>query len=1282
MPSLNISLVVDDKGNIVITKTKQNLEGLNSEATKLGTTFTTSFSKIQTSALAASAAIAAISYGVIRLGKQFMDAALAMERINASIKASVGSATAAATELQFLHEESTRLGLSFQDTALSYSKFMAATRGTSVEGEKARKIFSQMSEGITALKLTTDEANGIFLAMSQMFSKGKVQAEEFRGQLGERLPGAFNMAAKAMGITTAELDKMLKDGTVIAADMIPKLAQEIHNTYGKAAADAARQGQAEINRFNNAIFETKAMIGTELKPVLLDILKFIQDSLPVIKGAIYYTKIWTNELAALIDKWMTMGRYYKTVNGMLLGAMFNTDNFKNMKKELDEINMVLEARNKAAQAQYYGAAPSSQRSAVDIAAENARNAARAAAEQAASMAEANKKAAKEAERLAEKWDDLRRNLEAQIEMSGMDELARRLRQNQLEADRLNDSMERQPEHVRKAAAALIDQLKQIKDIQDTFAVTERIVADQWDYYTQGDKAETDRVANLVSSYERLKDALDPMSGVINERNDAQAILNSMISQFAETMPEYAAEIEKVREQFETQWKSNVVQKGLQGFSEGLAGVSRLYKDGSKDAETWMQAANALIVVQKGLALVDAVTAVASAATAPWPINFAAMATMAAAMGSLLSSIGMTINGSSSSSGSTPEPYQSTTVLGGASGEASKSIQNALSLLNDVNGESYVELVGIHRNMRELNNNITGLVRSLLQSGGSYQTFISNISLPSEMAYGSGTGKWFKDIPGLDELEDFGDAIMDAIGGFFGVGTSSKMTQQGIQLAATTIGDLLNNIFVEGLYYSVVQTKKKDWLGHVSRRTRTYYEEMDDDTERMFNLIYQGIAQGLMDIGTALGQDTTKIVTYAFEQQRINLQGLNPNEYEDAITAWMNELADTATSALFGDFLSSFQELGEGLYETAIRIITDKEIILDALQMTGQQFRGTTEDLVYFSEALIDMAGDLDTLQGYFDSYSSAFLSEAQRNTLLREKLVGIMDYENLVLPQTRDAYADLVASLDLMTDSGQSAYYTLLALSDAADEYYSYLEKQSENIVDTLSGYVDKLQSAKDKLLGTTDQATSFQSGLQQLRDVMAQIQAGSYNGLAGIDGALNAVTSISKDAYSSYLDYQRDYYKALGVITQLESATSSQLTEWQAINETLQTNHDEDIDVAMAQLRALMDIQSAITGTAYTPHIGSFEGGGTHSGGWRVVGENGPELEYTGPSTIFSNERSKGLVDISPLGNKLDKLIERVEVGNAAMASSLKKIETAFSSVTDGASDGEDNPAIRVVAN
>lgn len=111
-------------------------------------------------------------------------------------------------------------------------------------------IFEAVASAGAALALSQDDMQGAFLALGQMISKGKVQAEELRGQLGERLPGAFQLAAKAMNMTTAELDKFMADGKLTAEELLPKLAKVMKEDFG-AAAEAASQGlQGALNRLS------------------------------------------------------------------------------------------------------------------------------------------------------------------------------------------------------------------------------------------------------------------------------------------------------------------------------------------------------------------------------------------------------------------------------------------------------------------------------------------------------------------------------------------------------------------------------------------------------------------------------------------------------------------------------------------------------------------------------------------------------------------------------------------------------------------------------------------------------------------------------------------------------------------------------------------------------------------------------------------------------------------------------------------------------------------------
>ncbi len=144
------------------------------------------------------------------LPKAILDAGIALDSLQRSFVAIAGSQFGAIDFIEYLREESDRLGQSFYDLAPAFRSISAAARGTALEGEPVRKVFSAIVEASTALGMSSDQTSGALNALGQMISKGNVQAEELRGQLGERLPGAFQLAARAMGVSTKELGKMLE----------------------------------------------------------------------------------------------------------------------------------------------------------------------------------------------------------------------------------------------------------------------------------------------------------------------------------------------------------------------------------------------------------------------------------------------------------------------------------------------------------------------------------------------------------------------------------------------------------------------------------------------------------------------------------------------------------------------------------------------------------------------------------------------------------------------------------------------------------------------------------------------------------------------------------------------------------------------------------------------------------------------------------------------------------------------------------------------------------------
>ena len=188
---------------------------------------------------------AAVAFG----GQACLEAALQADRLSKAYTTITGSSSAAQQQLSYLYDVSNRLGLQFQSTAESAKTFFAAGKGSSLEKDM-NGIFEAVASAGAALALSQDDMQGAFLALGQMISKGKVQAEELRGQLGERLPGAFQLAAKAMGMTTAQLDKFMADGKLTAEDLLPKLAKVMQEEFGAAAEAAAYGLQGQMNRLS------------------------------------------------------------------------------------------------------------------------------------------------------------------------------------------------------------------------------------------------------------------------------------------------------------------------------------------------------------------------------------------------------------------------------------------------------------------------------------------------------------------------------------------------------------------------------------------------------------------------------------------------------------------------------------------------------------------------------------------------------------------------------------------------------------------------------------------------------------------------------------------------------------------------------------------------------------------------------------------------------------------------------------------------------------------------
>jgi tape measure domain-containing protein len=190
---------------------------------------------------------------------EFIDANVAAEQFMNAMTVLLGSSKEAANEFEYVKALANTLGLELGATAKAYVSLTAATQGSSLAGSQTKEIFEAVVIAMAKLGKSSDDVNGALLAISQMASKGTVSMEELRGQLGEKLPGAFSIAATAMGVTTAQLTEMISEGNVTADVFLPKLAAALKNVYGDVAP--VDTFQASWNALKNSVNDAFVAIG-------------------------------------------------------------------------------------------------------------------------------------------------------------------------------------------------------------------------------------------------------------------------------------------------------------------------------------------------------------------------------------------------------------------------------------------------------------------------------------------------------------------------------------------------------------------------------------------------------------------------------------------------------------------------------------------------------------------------------------------------------------------------------------------------------------------------------------------------------------------------------------------------------------------------------------------------------------------------------------------------------------------------------------------------------------
>ncbi|HCJ8904948.1 TPA: tape measure protein [Shigella sonnei] len=252
-----------EKFNAELAKLNQSLrETLNKLRSQTKTTSinntSDAFNNLASNAIKLSGAFYSVM-GALNAYKAIMNAGLKRDSAQRAAKFVLGDKASEAET--FIRGLADKTGLNISEGLSSYAKFAAGAQG-SMSQDETQELFGNATAMSRLMGLSNDELNGILKAFEQMASKGKIQAEELRGQLGDRMAGAFKLFAEALGMTATELDKAMKDGKILSSDTLPKVAKQMGLMIDKAGgwAEVAKSTQTALGKLANNWDDTMVKI--------------------------------------------------------------------------------------------------------------------------------------------------------------------------------------------------------------------------------------------------------------------------------------------------------------------------------------------------------------------------------------------------------------------------------------------------------------------------------------------------------------------------------------------------------------------------------------------------------------------------------------------------------------------------------------------------------------------------------------------------------------------------------------------------------------------------------------------------------------------------------------------------------------------------------------------------------------------------------------------------------------------------------------------------------------
>lgn len=656
---------------------------------------------------------------------------------------------------------------------------------------------------------------------------------------------------------------------------------------------------------------------------------------------------------------------------------------------------------------------------------------------------------------------------------------------------------------------------------------------------------------------------------------------------------------KVVSKLEKAYQASKIAFALWQKKDAIAMLALELKGMLTSAATFVTTTATKLAAQLGFNVAKGTEAVLTQGSGDPYTAFPRMAAMAAAVAAL----GVAIGSFSGSSGGeyVDTSNQGTGTVFGDSEAQSASIANSIDLLSE-NSDLMLPLTSaMLRSLKNIESSIGGVTNLILRGdlGGDF----SNLEFDGRLTgiIGTANSLFVKFTNGLEKvltggllskvgLGGLGSSIVSSIvGGLFGK-TSQSVMASGLYAGNQKLSDILSN-GINLRQYADVKTTKKSWFSS-SSSTSTRYGSVDKELQQQFTLIFGGFYDSILSATDILGADLSAVKANlenaVISIGKINLKGLSGEEIQEKLEAVFGAAADNLAKQAFGS-LDEFQSVGEGYYETLVRVasaVEEAAYYTDRLNVTAinyndiinkqaddlaaeiirqsyltkvgistikggmtdlvNSFDGSAEEINDFISTLEDLqeqlfmtgksgdyltssmvlgAGGLDSLASGLDAYFE-MLSPAEQAAELTRRLTNEFAIFGKELPADVKAFRNLVSSIDITTEAGQKLYGQIIALAPEFNDLQDALDSANSDVNALVQSLRDLAEQAR-AARGETEQPRN----LAYLRN---EFNKASELALQGDTEAANRLISIGKDLMSMSKLYSvtgSDYAKDLAFI-------------------------------------------------------------------------------------------------------------------------------------------------------